>query len=66
MNRVEKSTILLVTHDPYTASYCDRILFIKDGVIFSEVVRRGSRNEFFERVIDMQATIGGGGKLNAL
>ncbi len=58
MNRVEKSTILLVTHDPYTASYCDRILFIKDGVIFSEVVRRGSRNEFFERVIDMQATIG--------
>ena len=66
INQVEKSTILLVTHDPYTASYCNRILFIKDGVIFSEVVRRGSRNEFFERVIDMQATIGGGGKVNAL
>jgi putative ABC transport system ATP-binding protein len=66
MNQVEKATILLVTHDPYTASYCNRILFIKDGVIFSEVVRSGTRNEFFERVIDMQATIGGGGKLNAL
>lgn len=66
INQVEKSTILLVTHDPYTASYCDRILFIKDGVIFSEVARRGSRNEFFERIIDMQATIGGGGKVNAL
>ncbi|RCF64658.1 ATP-binding cassette domain-containing protein, partial [Enterococcus faecium] len=36
MNQKEKATILLVTHDPYTASYCDRILFIKDGVIFSE------------------------------
>ncbi|MGM9902918.1 ABC transporter ATP-binding protein [Enterococcus sp. 10A9_DIV0425] len=66
INEVEKSTILLVTHDPYTASYCNRILFIKDGVIFSEVVRKGSRKEFFEKVIDMQATIGGGGKLNAL
>lgn len=66
VNEVEKSTILLVTHDPYTASYCNRILFIKDGVIFSEVIRRGTRKEFFEKVIDMQATIGGGGKINAL
>ena len=66
MNQKEKATILLVTHDPYTASYCDRILFIKDGVIFSEVVRRGTRREFFEKVIDMQATIGGGGKMNAV
>ena len=46
VNEVEKSTILLVTHDPYTASYCNRILFIKDGVIFSEVIRRGTRKEF--------------------
>ncbi|EPH99260.1 ABC transporter, ATP-binding protein [Enterococcus faecalis 13-SD-W-01] len=66
MNEKEAATILMVTHDPYTASYCNRILFIKDGVIFSEVVRRGSRKEFFEKVIDMQAAIGGGGKLNAL
>lgn len=66
VNEVEKATILLVTHDPYTASYCNRILFIKDGVIFSEVIRRGTRKEFFEKVIDMQATIGGGGKINAL
>ncbi|HBK5173211.1 TPA: ABC transporter ATP-binding protein [Enterococcus faecium] len=66
MNQKEKATILLVTHDPYTASYCDRVLFIKDGVIFSEVVRRGTRREFFEKVIDMQATIGGGGKMNAV
>lgn len=60
------TTILMVTHDPYTASYCNRILFIKDGAIFSEIVRRGSRREFFNKVIDMQATIGGGGRTNAI
>ncbi|MGX7202700.1 multidrug ABC transporter ATP-binding protein [Enterococcus plantarum] len=64
MNIQDDTTIMMVTHDPYTASYCNRILFIKDGVIFSEVVRQGSRKEFFNRVIDMQATIGGGGRAN--
>lgn len=64
MNLQDDATIMMVTHDPYTASYCNRILFIKDGVIFSEVVRQGSRKEFFNRVIDMQATLGGGGRAN--
>ncbi|ALS01518.1 multidrug ABC transporter ATP-binding protein [Enterococcus silesiacus] len=64
MNVQDDATIMMVTHDPYTASYCNRILFIKDGVIFSEVVRQGSRKDFFNRVIDMQATIGGGGRAN--
>ncbi|MBO0440494.1 ABC transporter ATP-binding protein [Candidatus Enterococcus ikei] len=64
MNLEDDATIMMVTHDPYTASYCNRILFIKDGVFFSEVVRQGSRKEFFNRVIDMQATIGGGGRAN--
>ncbi|MFD2308491.1 ABC transporter ATP-binding protein [Enterococcus termitis] len=64
MNLEDDATIMMVTHDPYTASYCNRILFIKDGVIFSEVVRQGSRKDFFNRVIDMQATIGGGGRAN--
>lgn len=65
VNHQEDTTILMVTHDPFTASYCNRILFIKDGVFFSEVVKRGSRKEFFDQVIDMQATIGGGGRMNA-
>lgn len=64
MNAQDKTTILMVTHDPYTASYCNRILFIKDGTIFSEIHRRGTRKEFFDQVIDMQATIGGSGKAN--
>lgn len=66
LNQKQNKTILMVTHDPYTASYCNRILFIKDGVFFSEVVKRGSRQGFFEQVIDMQATLGGGGRRNAL
>lgn len=65
INLQENTTILMVTHDPYTASYCNRVLFIKDGRFFSEIVRRSSRKEFFEKVIDMQATIGGGGRANA-
>lgn len=65
INEAQATTILMVTHDPFTASYCDRILFLKDGVFFSEVVRRGNRKEFFDQVIDMQATIGGGGRMNA-
>ncbi|MEG0628718.1 MAG: ABC transporter ATP-binding protein [Enterococcus sp.] len=65
VNINEETTILMVTHDPYTASYCNRVLFIKDGRFFSEIVRRSTRKDFFEKVIDMQATIGGGGKANA-
>lgn len=64
VNLHEETTILMVTHDPYTASYCNRVLFIKDGRFFAEIVRRSSRKDFFEKVIDMQATIGGGGKAN--
>ncbi|GCF92890.1 ABC transporter ATP-binding protein [Enterococcus florum] len=65
VNLHEDTTILMVTHDPYTASYCNRVLFIKDGRFYAEIVRRSSRKVFFEKVIDMQATIGGGGKTNA-
>lgn len=60
MNQEEQVTIAMVTHDAFTASYCQRILFIKDGEIFSEIVRNGTRKEFFAKIIEMQAAIGGG------
>lgn len=66
INLKEDATILMVTHDPYTASYCNRILFIKDGVFFAEVVKQGPRKEFFDKVISMQAAIAGGGRRDAL
>lgn len=60
VNQQERRTILMVTHDAFTASYCQRILFIKDGAIFSEIVRQGTRKEFFQKIMDMQTAIGGG------
>ncbi|WEG73539.1 ABC transporter ATP-binding protein [Vagococcus intermedius] len=60
VNQQEQATILMVTHDAFTASYCQRILFIKDGAIFSEIVRQGTRKEFFQKIMDMQTAIGGG------
>ena len=55
------ATIMMVTHDAFAASYCKRILFIKDGNLFTELVKGGSsRKEFFQKILDVLATLGGG------
>lgn len=60
LNTKLQATILMVTHDAFTASYCHRILFIKDGKIFDELVRGDdTRKEFFERIIDVVTLLGG-------
>lgn len=59
LNEKNKATILLVTHDAFTASYCRRILFIKDGSIFTEIDRGGSRKEFFDQILKVLAILGG-------
>lgn len=55
------ATILMVTHDAFSASYAERILFLRDGVIFNEI-RKGqdSRREFFEKILDVLTMMGGG------
>ncbi len=54
------TTILMVTHDAFSASYCDRILFIKDGKLFSEIIKgSNSRREFFDRIIEVVTLLGG-------
>ena len=61
LNEELKATILMVTHDAFSASYASRILFIKDGKLFSEL-RKGkeeSRKEFFEKIIDVVSLLGG-------
>ena len=56
------ATILMVTHDAFSASYCDRILFIKDGKLFSELVKgTSSRKDFFNKIIEVVALLGGDG-----
>jgi len=53
----------MVTHDAFTASYAHRILFIKDGKIFNELVRgEDSRKEFFNKIIEIVTLLGGDSK----
>ncbi len=61
INRQMGSTILMVTHDAFTASYAGRILFLRDGEIFTELVRGGDgRSAFFEKILHVLTMIGGG------
>lgn len=55
----EAATILMVTHDAVAASYCGRVIFIKDGKIYNEIYRGESRQAFFQRIIDMLSLLGG-------
>ena len=60
LNKELEATILMVTHDAFTASYAHRILFIKDGKVFNELVRgNDSRREFFNRIIEVVTLLGG-------
>ena len=60
MNESLEATILMVTHDALCASYCQRILFIRDGRIFNELIRGdGSRRDFFSRILDVVSALGG-------
>lgn len=60
LNERMKATILMVTHDAYTASHCRRILFLKDGKIFSELIRGSdTRKEFFDRIMQVVSLLGG-------
>lgn len=60
LNAQMKATILMVTHDAFSASYCTRILFLRDGKIFHELVR-GSKNrrEFLQEILDVLSLTGG-------
>ena len=60
LNESLDATILMVTHDAFTASYADRIIFIKDGKIFNELIKGdNTRKEFFEEIIEVQTLLGG-------
>lgn len=59
INEEKKATIVMVTHDPFAASFCRRIIFIKDGAIKLEINSSGNRKEFFDKVIEAQLVIGG-------
>ncbi|GGH74312.1 ABC transporter ATP-binding protein [Compostibacillus humi] len=61
LSEADRATILLVTHDAFAASYCDRVIFIKDGKLFTELVKgKRTRKEFFQKVLDVLSALGGG------
>lgn len=60
LNDEYNATILMVTHDAFTASYADRIIFMRDGKIFNEISKgKKSRKEFFEDIIEIVTLLGG-------
>lgn len=60
LNEQDKATIFMVTHDAFAASYCKRVLFIKDGNIFTELVKGNtSRKDFFKKILDVLNMLGG-------
>ncbi|MEA4852693.1 MAG: ABC transporter ATP-binding protein [Christensenella sp.] len=60
MNYEMDATLLMVTHDAFAASYCSRILFLRDGRIYDELIRKNeTRTEFFNKIIEVVSILGG-------
>ena len=60
LNEDINATILMVTHDAFTASYAKRVIFIKDGKLFNEITKGDkSRKEFFDDIISIVSLLGG-------
>lgn len=59
LNKEEKATMMLVTHDPIAASYCDRVIFIKDGQLYNEIFYNDNRSLFYQNIMDSLSMLGG-------
>ena len=62
INSKYNTTILMVTHDVFAASYCNNILFIKDGEIYNQLHSQGNRQEFFNSILNVMSVLGGSEK----
>lgn len=59
LQQTQKTTTLMVTHDPFAASFCGRVIFIKDGKLFNEIHRGDNRQSFFQDILNVQSLLGG-------
>lgn len=59
INEELTTSILMVTHDPYIASFCNRVIFIKDGNLYNEIHRGDNKTVFYKKIIDMLSFLGG-------
>lgn len=62
INKEYQATILMVTHDVFAASYCQRIMFIQDGELYNELYSGESKRKFFDSIIDVMSVLGAGGE----
>lgn len=60
INQERNATIVMVTHDAFAASFCNRIIMIKDGKFFTELVKKSNRQAFFNEILDSLSLLGGG------
>lgn len=59
LNQTFQTTVLMITHDPYAASYCQRVIFLRDGKIVNEIFKgEQSEKDFFDRILTIQSAIG--------
>ena len=54
-----EATVFMVTHDSYAASFCDRVIVLRDGAVHTELTRRGYRREFMDELLDVLRELGG-------
>ncbi|MBO8157819.1 MAG: ABC transporter ATP-binding protein [Bacillaceae bacterium] len=59
LHEEQKASILMVTHDPFAASFCERIIFIKDGRLFTEIYKGDNRQIFFQDILNVLSILGG-------
>lgn len=59
LNKEQQATMMLVTHDPMAASYCDRVVFIKDGTFYNEIYNGDNRSIFYQKIMDTLSLLGG-------
>ncbi|MBU5308266.1 ABC transporter ATP-binding protein [Clostridioides mangenotii] len=59
LNKKHQSTILMVTHDAYVASFCDRVLIIKDGMLYQELYKNNLQSVFYQEILNTMAFLGG-------
>lgn len=60
LNKEAEASILMVTHDPFAASYSERVVFIRDGQFYTEIHRGTNRELFFQQILDVLSHLGGG------
>lgn len=59
LNKKQQATTIMVTHDPFAASFSERVIFIKDGKLFNEIHRGDNRQSFFQDILNVQSLLGG-------